>query len=316
MFVGHALIAFALVGAVAARLTDRRRALLLATVAGAFAAVPDVDIIYALVGVAGVVTETADPLRLARAFWRTGNVVHRAVTHSVVVAPFVAAAAAALVAARRRNRRPVGAAVLATAVVAVVTAVSGLLGGVIAVAFLGLALGIAELVARRTDLSARVTMAVALVGLATHPFGDLLTGQPPALLYPIPATVFAERVTLSADPTLHLLAAFAVELAAVWAGVSVFLRLTGRRGRVAPRAALGVGYAGSLLLIPAPTLDLSYPFVFSVVGLGLAGLFPRLRRVRDAAAFELPDRESALMTGLATVTIAWLAYSAAYVAWG
>jgi membrane-bound metal-dependent hydrolase YbcI (DUF457 family) len=316
MFVGHALLAFALVGGVAIQLTDRRRALVLATVAAAFAAIPDVDILYALVGVAGAVTDTADPLRLARAFWQTGNVVHRAVSHSLVVAPFVAAVAAVVVAAHRRGRRPTAGVAIGVGVVAVVTAVSGPLGFLVAVAFLGLAFASATVVARRTSLSARTTFLVALVGLASHPFGDLLTGQPPAMLYPLPITVIAERVSLSPDPTLHLLAAFAVELAAVWAGVSVFLRLTGRRGRVAPRAVLGAGYAGSLLLIPAPTLDLSYPFVFSVLAVGLAGLFPRLRRARDAVALELPDRESALLTGLATVTLAWLAYSAAYITWG
>ena len=107
MFVGHGLLAFALVAAVAARLDQpRRRTVAFGLVAGSFATVPDIDIAYALVGVLGA--EAASPLRLAETFWATGNVVHRGVTHSLVVAP-IAAALAGLLSARRdaRGRRRV-----------------------------------------------------------------------------------------------------------------------------------------------------------------------------------------------------------------
>ena len=93
MFVGHAALAFALVASVAlARGWDADRVFAVGLLAGGFAALPDVDIAYAVVGVAGVAG--GDALTLASAFWSTGNLVHRAVTHSLVLAPPIALLAA------------------------------------------------------------------------------------------------------------------------------------------------------------------------------------------------------------------------------
>jgi len=336
MFVGHGLLAFALVAAVATRLDyPRRRALAFGLVAGAFATVPDVDIAYALVGVVGA--EATAPLQLAQTFWATGNVVHRGVTHSLAVAP-AAAAVAGLSAARRgaSGRRRValslGAGAVALALVAGVTAVSGGLAGGVTAAFV-LAVGVVATVAAAVGPSAREVVALALTGLLTHPFGDLFTGEPPAMLYPFDATLFAARVTLHPDPTLHLLAAFALELSTAWLAVAVVARLYGVRpavgwwafGRradgttVLPRASLAAGYAASVLLIPAPTLDLSYPFVFSVLAVGALGVIPRIRLVRSVGrragspTVALPSAATATLTGLTAVSVAAAAYTLAYV---
>ena len=250
MFVGHALAAFAVV----ALLSRRRgaapaRALTVGAVAGLFATVPDVDIVYALVGVASGLAGDAGALALAAG------------------------------------------------------------------------------VRRRTALSPRTTAVLALAGLVSHPFGDVFTGDPPALLYPFGPEVLTARVSLSADPTLHLLGAFAVELATVWAAVVVRSRLRAERdGRSAGRlgtaegvdlrAIAGAGYAAGAFVIPAPTLDLSYPFVLSVLAVGAVGLVPvRLRRRGRAAVapeFARPGAERALFTGLTAVTLAGGAYLLTY----
>jgi membrane-bound metal-dependent hydrolase YbcI (DUF457 family) len=336
MFVGHGLLAFALVAAVAARIDQpRRRTVAFGLVAAAFATVPDVDIAYAVVGVLGA--EATAPLRLAETFWSTGNVVHRGVTHSVVIAS-VAAALAGLLSARRgaRGRRRVVLSLAAwtgaIALVAGVTAVSGGLAGAVTAVFL-LAVAAVATVATANGFSGREVVSLALVGLLTHPFGDLFTGEPPAMLYPLDASLFRARVTLHPDPTLHLLAAFALELATAWLAVAVVARLYGIRpavgwwsidrgaGRttVLPRATLAAGYAASVLLIPAPTLDLSYPFVFSVLAVGALGLVPRVRLVRSVGrrtrspAVALPSAATATLTGLTAVTVAAAAYTLAYV---
>jgi membrane-bound metal-dependent hydrolase YbcI (DUF457 family) len=332
MFVGHALLAFAAAAAAADRLGHpSRRALTLGAVAGAFATAPDVDMAYALVGLA--TTDGTAPLSLASSFWSTSTLVHRAVTHSLVVGTALAVAAAAWV--RGGAARPL-AALVALGLVALATAVSGLLGGAVTALFVAAGLGVAAVVRRRTDLSPPATLAVALVGLLSHPFGDLFTGEPPAFLYPADVTVLAERVALSADPTLHLLGAFAVELVAVWLGVLVALRLSGVRATVAPRASLGAGYAASVLVVPAPTLDLSYPFVFSVLAVGAVAFLPTVRAERvDAGrgglrvdrswfaarlpapgqvsvAVRRPTATTASLTALSAVTVAWAAYTLAY----
>jgi len=314
MFVGHAAVAFAIVAGVAVgRGWTAERALAVGLLAGAFATLPDVDIVYALVGVAAAAS--GDALALATAFWSTGNLVHRTVTHSLVLAPPVALIAA-LVGPPRRTTR-LAALAVGVGVVVLASAVSGPLGAVVTVPFVLGAAAIGTVARRYTDYSPATVFAVGVVGLVSHPFGDLVTGEPPAMLYPFDTALVTERLVLAADPTLHLLAAFGVELAAIWAAVAVAGAATGLRPRtaVSARATLGAGYAASILLIPAPTLDLSYPFVFSVLGVGLVGALPRVRLVgtADGPTVEPPGWLPALLTGLSAITVAWLAYTAAYV---
>lgn len=351
MFVGHSLLAFALVAglAVLSGRVDDQRALRLGVVAGAFAALPDVDMLYALVGLAGV---DGGVLALATSFWVASTVVHRAVTHSLVVGPAVAvavglwtharragsdgsptgvdegSAAGASTAAdggrlavgRRWPRRvpfdpTVGDAVLLAIVLALTAAAalaSGALGAVVMALFVLGAVALAEGSRRWLDAGPATVAGLAFAGLFTHPFGDLTTGTPPELLYPMDATLLAGRVTLSADPTLHLLGAFALELATVWVALAVAFHLRDRSlvAAIRPRAVVGVAYAVAAVAVPAPTLELSYPFVFSVLAVGTVGAtpWPRGRRRR------VPSAAVAVVTGLAAVTVALAAYTAVYVA--
>lgn len=314
MFVGHALLAFSLVaGAVSLLGTDRRRALTLGVAAGAFATVPDVDMAYALAGLAGASVAGAGvgtPLALASAFWASSTVVHRAVTHSLVLAPPAALAAGALAAGLRGDRR---ATPVALAVVLPLVAVCGVASGPLAAAVMALfgsaLCGVVALVVRWGDLGPREVAGTALVGLVSHPFGDLFTGEPPAFLYPLDLDPVAGRVALSTDPTLHLLGAFGLELVTAWLALLVVARLGGVRVLPTPRATVGVGFAAALPVLPAPTLDLSYPFVFGVLAVGLLVLLVEL--VRDDA----PRRGlRAPLTAVTAVTLAWSAYTAAYLA--
>ncbi|CQH58842.1 DUF457 family protein [Halobacterium hubeiense] len=304
MFVGHATFAFGVVALAAAGLgASRERALALGVAAGLFAAVPDVDMAYALVGLVAV--DPTSPMAVAQSFWGASTVVHRAVTHSLVVA-VPAAAAFALAPTHRR----LAAAALA-ALVGVVVAASGPLPAVI----VGLFAAGGWLVARAAHayrVRGASLFAVALFGLLSHPFGDLFTGEPPELFYPLGANAFDGRVALSADPTVHLLGAFGVELFAIWLGVAAALWLTGHRltEHVNSRAAFGAAYALAVLVLPPPTIDASYQFVFSVVAVGFVGVVPNPRF--DGRPLSMPSLPTALVTGLAAVTLAGLAYGVAY----
>lgn len=330
MFLGHALLGFALAGGVAlAAGWGRERAVALAVLTAAFATAPDIDMLYAAVGVAEALGSAGGMFEITTSFWATGSVVHRSMTHSLVVALPIAAVAGLWTAWRRQasaTRRTAGVArsdllglcvalVLGAAVVAAVAS-SGLLAGAIVGIFGLTALAISEVAVRRTAFSGRAVVGAALVGVGSHPFGDLLTGEPPAFLYPLDVVFVGERIALSADPTLHLLAAFGVELIAIWLGIVVFLRLYGVSPSVvlSPRATLGAGYAAGVLVVPAPTLDVSYPFVFTVLAVGLVGVVPQLRfeTVPGRLRVELPSGTAAVVTGLAAVTVAWAAYSATY----
>jgi membrane-bound metal-dependent hydrolase YbcI (DUF457 family) len=307
VFVGHGLVAFAIVAWAAVKVGwPRERALALGVVASAFGLLPDVDMVYAPVGLL-----TADGGALVEGFWAASALVHRTMTHSLAVALVAAVGFAAW----RRGDAPGRGAALAllAGLVAVGALTNGVLGGAVMVVFTGVGL-LATRYAGRLDVRPGVLFAVALVGLASHPFGDLLTGRPPAFLYPFDATLVGARVALHADPTLHLLGSMAFELAALWAGAITYVRLTGRtvRAQLRTPAALGVGYAGAVVVVPQPTLGLSYPFVFSVlaVGVGCAVLAVGVRRVRGRPS--PAPRLSTALTSLAAVTVATAAYAAAY----
>lgn len=307
MFVGHGVAAFALVGAVASwKGVDRRRALALAVAAALFATLPDVDILYGPFGLLNGVTGVFDA---ADAFWATGNVAHRGPTHSMVLGA-VTAGAVALWTRHRIVDRPIAVTLLG-GVVAVATLGSGSIAGGVTLVFAVGALALGTLAARR-GLTSREILGTAAVGLLTHPLGDLFTGEPPALLSPFDVPIVTERIALSADPTLHLLGAFAIELAVIWLGVIVFCRLTDRRLRsqIDRKAVVGVAYAVAAITLPAPTLETSYQFVFTVLAVGGIGVTQRGLLNRDLQAVAWPR---AIGTGLAAVTLAVLSYLTVYV---
>jgi membrane-bound metal-dependent hydrolase YbcI (DUF457 family) len=301
MFIGHALLAFALAVAGARRFSvSRERALQYGIVAGLFAAVPDVDVVYAPVGLLMQSVETVGP----DAFWEVANVIHRGPTHSLVMAGLLAGAVS-LWAVGSRSTRALSVSLVAL-LVAVGTLFSGLVGGVVVLVFVVSGFVVGE-VAGRKGLTPRPLLAVALVGLLSHPFGDLFTGSPPPFLYPFDVVLVAERVALHPDPTGQLLAAFAVELGAIWLAVWTYARLSEVRVAtlVSPKASLGAGYAAAALLLPAPTMEQSAHFVFSVLAIGVVGA-----PVRPFSRTVDPLR--VLVTGLAAVTVAAVAYAMAY----
>jgi len=325
VFVGHGMLAFALAALFAEwRGWPARRALVFGVVAGAFATLPDVDVAYALFAIDGMtVVRAADP----DAFWSAANRVHRSITHSAVIAA-LAAPAFGLVTTRTADARRLwvsrAVGVLALAgLLGVAVGVSGTLGGIVMSAFVLGGVVLAAAVRRSTQLSARALAVAALIGLFTHPWGDLFTGEPPALLYPFSVPVFDGRLGLAADPTLHLLGAFAVELATIWFAVFVFAHLTGRSiGTLSdPSVTLGAAYGAAPLLLIPPTLDVSYHFVFSILAVGLGcAVFSWLRsasrpRFGLPRPTQRPDRSAALSfvtVGLAGITVALAGYTAVY----
>nr|WP_305883035.1 metal-dependent hydrolase [Halobellus rarus] len=307
-----------------------RRALAFGAAAGAFATLPDIDVVYAVAAIDGgrfLGGGTVDP----EAFWDAANAVHRSMTHSLVVAA-VAAPALGLWSSlvRRSARRPLlvsaGALSGLGGLVAVAAAVSGPLGGIVMGVFVLAGVGLAALTARRIDLSPRLVAAAAAIGLFTHPWGDLVTGSPPQMLYPFEVGLFDARVLLHPDPTIHLLGAFALELAVVWLAVLAVVRVTDRSVRLFSdrSAALGATYGVAALVLVPPTLEVSYHFVFSILAVGsVCGALSWYRSAspvrsvlrRDAAASgRLRPNFGAVAIALAGTTVALVGYVVVYVA--
>lgn len=313
MFVGHGFVAFALAAGLAhAAGWSRERALTVGVLAGLFGLAPDVDMAYALVGLLGA--DTA--MGAATGFWSASTVVHRVVTHSFLVAAGAALAAGALATPDRRVRALGGAAL--AVLVAVAALATGALGAGVMALFVA-AVALLAVGGSRLGVTAREVGVAAAVGLLAHPPGDLLTGEPPAFLYPLDATLVAARPDLFADPTLNLLAPLFLELATFWLALAVYLwvsdGLPTLRAHLRGRAALGLGFAGVAVLLPPPTLDVSYHFVFPLVGVGLLTAAP-WPVVEVSSLGDLRDQPFAVAaTGLTAVTLAALAYTGAYLLW-
>ncbi|MFB6109601.1 MAG: metal-dependent hydrolase [Halodesulfurarchaeum sp.] len=300
MFVGHAALAFALVGLGARRLgATRERAMALGIVAAAAATLPDVDILYALPTLVSGIGASPIPVET---FWDSASA-HRSLTHSLLVAVPVAAAIGLISEQGRARLAGLGlAAGLGTALLSLPAGRPAVvLPFVLGAVLLGAAAG-------RLSRSGPAVGLAAGIALFSHPFGDLVTGDPPWFFYPAGFEVVSGRVTLAPDPTLHLLGAFFLELGAVWLGLAAVAHLRNEAlpGRIKPRAALGAVFAAAGFLIPAPTLAESYQFVFGVLAMGLVGL-------------DRHDRFAPLSwtaTAMAAVTLAGAAYAVVYLVAG
>ncbi|MFT4930793.1 MAG: membrane-bound metal-dependent hydrolase YbcI (DUF457 family) [Natronomonas sp.] len=317
MMVGHAALAFAIAASVALlRGWSRERVLAIGLVAGGFAVAPDADMVYALTGLTGEVSGAAEA---AKDFWGASTLVHRSITHSLVLAiPAGLAFAFWTVRAEWRSTAHTVTLALSIGLVAIAVLYSGLLGAIVTVAFVATGLFVATLARYLTTLSPTQVLAAAWLGLLTHPWGDLFTGEPPSFLYPLDATLVASRVEFHADPTMHLLAVFGIELAAVWLAIAVLEPVTDEPliGAVERKAWLGLGYAAATTILPSPTVDFSYQFVFSILGVGTLLSVPGMRGwVVTLARSRRLDREritAAVLTGVAAVSLAWLGYAIAY----
>ena len=326
MFLGHALLAFALATLIADwRGWPARRALTLGLVAGAFAAIPDVDVAYAAVAI-DVGALNAAAVTQPSTLWDATRDVHRTMTHSLIVA-LLAGPAFGLWAVKRTGSpltRAAGRGVSAIALAALVGAaylVSGPLGGVVMGMFAAAGVGVATLCRITTDFPARTVALAATAGLLSHPWGDLVTGAPPRLFYPFDVGVFDGRVLLHGDPTMHLLGAFAIELAVVWLAAVTIARVAGFSlpELVDLRALAGVAYGVPAVSMAPPTLEVSYHFVFSILSVGVISAGVSTRPTAIPSATELrrqfgrhPLLLSVAFTALTGITAALVGYAVVY----
>ncbi|MXR50055.1 hydrolase [Halovenus sp. WSH3] len=327
MFIGHALLAFALAVLIAEwRGWDTRQAFALGIATGAFAALPDVDVLYAAVA--------ADPTKFVagaavrpEAFWGPANEAHRLMTHSLVVAALAGPAFGLWTLRSERGWRR-GAAALAAVVLAALVAVAGLTSGLVGAfvvgAFVLVGVVLAEAARSRLALSPRIVALAATAGIASHPWGDLVTGEPPALFYPLNVSLLSERILLSSDPTLHLLGAFGLELGVVALAVGVVARQLEYEPHrlIDRRALLGVAYGVAAVVMTPPTIHLSYRFVGSILAVGgvcgvahpsVRGWYP-LRTVLDRLVGTTERALRTVLTTLTGIAIALVSYGAVYLA--
>jgi membrane-bound metal-dependent hydrolase YbcI (DUF457 family) len=309
MIVGHALLAFAIAATLAGRFAPPERAIALGAIAGAFAVTPDIDVTYGIVGVLDALIGTGT---VVESFWSAGLIVHRGLTHSLLIGALLAVAVGLCCVDERQPRWSVVGGGLIVAIV-ILGASGGVLTAVSALLFVALGLSIARIATVRFDLGPAQTTGLAAIGLLSHPVGDLFTGEPPHLLYPSSIELVPGRIALAADPTLHLLGTFALELVAAWLGLVVLARLRSRplSGWIAPRAVAGASFGVAALVLAPPTLETPYLFTGAVLpiaaGVGASCWF------RPPMQWDRPSAITVVATGVAALSLALLAYAIVYV---
>jgi hypothetical protein len=189
---------------------------------------------------------------------------------------------------------------------------------VVAGGFLACAVVAGWALAGRVAAGTAAATAAAGVGFLSHPFGDVFLAVPPPLGSPFGPPVLLERVTLAADPTLHLLGVLFVELSVVWFGLIVFSRVGGPRHSaerlrdvIDRRAGLGVAYAPAAVVLPRPTIADAHVLGATIVPVaavvaGWVGVGVRGRVSPRRAAYR------GVVAGVATLTLAGAAYAVAY----
>lgn len=327
MYVGHSLLAFTL-GALMTRAigADRSRALLVGGAAAGFALVPDVDSAYTIFAVIKAGPTNVFPT--TKYVWTAEAwIVHRSLTHSLLIGTAATVAVWLYGAVRTRRRwtatrptRGTPAAVVLVGILGILIgigfATDGSLGIATTALYLVVALVIAELAIRRGATPIQ-TGSAAAVGLLTHPFGDVFMGRPPAFLYPLWTAPPIEKVTVATDPTVNLVALFGIELFLAWSALWVATQLTGRSLTVhlETRAALALVFAGAAFVIRPPTLDVAYHFALGTLATGVVlGVAPDIVgssiETRSNAGWE--SYLTGVTTGLAAVSLAVVSYLVVY----
>lgn len=314
MYVGHEFLALA-AGIALARMAgaEDARALSVGLLAGASAALPDLDVLVALVSVGGL--SPGQGFGAWDQFWAASDGIHRGVTHTlaagasagVVLAASAVGQRAALAGRRLSLLGAVGSGLAAVLAVLLLfgpaVPVTGWLGfGLLAAG----AIVLGGYAGSRTVLGGPAILGAALLGLLSHPFGDVFMASPPRAFFPLGIQIPAEAVRLAADPTWNLVGITLVELATVWIGLVAVTGVTAVRlpELIDRRAALGLLFPLVMLALPRPTMADAHWLGFPLAPFALVGI----------AAFRDADHEIGVRvlrgvgTGAATLTIAILAY--------
>ncbi len=261
MFVGHSFLAIALTGILSLAIgIDREKALVLAVFAGLFAAMPDIDIIYAFKEIAGILSPGSQ--EIFESFWAASTVTHRNLTHSLVTA--VLGTSLFTLHYRYRNI------FTAVASVSILTGFGFFFGGALIstlVALFGLTgLLLTELASTYFDFSAREFLMAPTLGLLSHPFGDVFTGVPPNFFEPLGVVFLTERLQIFQGPVLNFLAVFTLELAIIWAGLLTIFYLNQRSITDSVRLSSLIGLAfGPAAFFIRPSISNASVYVFSVL---------------------------------------------------
>lgn len=268
MIVGHAALGF-LVAALAAYYMDidPDRCLAIGIFAATFAALPDIDLVFASGEILTIFSSGGGAF--IDSFWEASESFHRGITHTLVG---LVLSAVAFTFYRERARTEI-----AAGMVFLSAAFGFVLGGLLSAAIMTVfsMAGIFITHLSTNYLGRKEFVLAAFIGLVSHPFGDIFTGVPPDFLFPLGLNLLESRIVLNQDPVLNLLSVLLLELFILFMAVltAIMLKEDDLRSHLTPAPLLGIFYVPMYFFIPQPTLSSAYVFVFLAVTLGFMANF-------------------------------------------
>lgn len=261
MFVGHFFLAFVLAaGFFQWKGESKTDSLMLGLFAGFFAVLPDLDIIYAF----KTFIQFALAPEFMEAFWENSQVIHRGISHSLVTG-FIAATLFSL---GYEKNSLIGNIFSSIFLGVFAFIVSGWIGAFV-MALYGIVGGFLSSKAEEY-ISRKKLYGVSLLGLLTHPFGDLFTGSPPQLLYPLKLELIPSRLAIFAEPTLNLVTLVIIELVLVASGLYLINLLKDIKFQIKnPSITTAITYALTALVISPPSIQNPYIYLVTLFSFSL-----------------------------------------------
>ena len=256
MFAGHFFLAFLLVSLFSYFAGgEREHSLYLGIFAGLFGFAPDLDTFYAFTQLPGLLVSGFNPFE---SFHMATGVIHRGITHSLITGLVTVF----LVVAAYENKVYNFLSVLILGFYGLL--LNGVIGAQVMVVY---GSAIALISYRAADyISREEIFFVGFFGLLSHPFGDLFTGTPPKLLYPV-TDLSVSKIILFEQPELNVLIILLSELFLVAAGLTLIIYLGDFN--ITPLASITafvvIFYIPFLILIQ-PSVGTTHRFTLSILG--------------------------------------------------
>lgn len=188
------------------------------------------------------------------------------------------------------------------------------------VAFVAVCLGIAHLATRYAPLTAGEVGTSVFLGVLTHPFGDVVAGDPPMVFYPVSEAPLLDAFTpLTATNLDHTLLLLSLELALVWGSILLAAVLTDRS--VHPGVGLAYGTAAVVAAAVLQVSSLAYyelaVFVGGVIGVvALASLLLHGRYSPPVSAVASGVRAGVDTIAAVSLLVWAMALATSVTAWG
>ena len=280
MFVGHFAMPFLLLYFLLNTYTelDQSRIIIFCIVSGIYGLVADLDILFAFVEAILFIVNTGN-ISIDK-FWDISRTFHRQSTHSLFVG-FLSIIGIVIQSTYISDITKPYENILFDYIISIGC---GLMMGfmindfargiLVSGLFVFCVLSITRLIRFQISFNKRVVFMSAVIGILSHPFGDIFTGTPPEFFYPI-YQISLERIVLFANETLNLSVLFLFENFLVVVLILLYANAKNIKINMIRSTLLAAVISGIIIsyVIPSPSINDPYQFVSGILVLTIAYIF-------------------------------------------